>query len=271
MRLRRILLWTTIGSLALGAALGIVIIFTWSGTRVGAATIASAILVSAFSLTALVCTIVLDRYRWVNVMWAGIGASGLALMLWLVAIWSDLLFVRGSVIADRLAAPGVSMTVLALWCALAGLLMLPRVDGAPARFARLATIVAAGVFGALVTLIFWLEIDPGDAAMRLLLVLLILVMLGAVVSPILARMEAVHRRSGAASPESRVEVDLACPRCGERQRLRNGPRKCVACGLRILVRVEEPRCRCGYLLYHLESDTCPECGRTAAASERWVT
>jgi rRNA maturation protein Nop10 len=35
------------------------------------------------------------------------------------------------------------------------------------------------------------------------------------------------------------------------------------------VEVEEPRCACGYLLYQLAGDTCPECGRAVAAEDRW--
>ncbi len=46
-----------------------------------------------------------------------------------------------------------------------------------------------------------------------------------------------------------------------KQTIELGGSACKACGLRIEVRAEEPRCRqCGYLLYRLTSDTCPECG-----------
>ena len=49
-----------------------------------------------------------------------------------------------------------------------------------------------------------------------------------------------------------------------------GHAKCGSCGLRIRITVEEPRCSCGYLLYRLEGDTCPECGREIPEQDRWA-
>ena len=58
-----------------------------------------------------------------------------------------------------------------------------------------------------------------------------------------------------------VFVTVICPRCDSSERLAVGPSQCSMCGLRIHIRVEEPRCpSCAYLLYKLESDVCPECG-----------
>ena len=57
------------------------------------------------------------------------------------------------------------------------------------------------------------------------------------------------------------EVTLICPRCRKKQPIRTGDSACSACGLRISIRVDEPRCpQCDYLLYGLTSDRCPECG-----------
>ena len=63
------------------------------------------------------------------------------------------------------------------------------------------------------------------------------------------------------SPEL-TEVTVVCPRCRKKQAVRiGGYSRCSACSLRILVRIEEPRCpTCDYLLYGLTSDRCPECG-----------
>ena len=52
-----------------------------------------------------------------------------------------------------------------------------------------------------------------------------------------------------------------CPRCGTQQRFARGTSKCAECGLRVIVEFEEPRCACGYLLYKLTGEVCPECGR----------
>jgi primosomal protein N' len=50
----------------------------------------------------------------------------------------------------------------------------------------------------------------------------------------------------------------------------SGLAHCRDCGTALLIEVEEPRCECGYLLYRLEGETCPECGREIPVAERWV-
>lgn len=64
-------------------------------------------------------------------------------------------------------------------------------------------------------------------------------------------------------PDEFVNIIVQCPRCRRKGAIDLGGATCSACGLRIEVRIEEPRCKgCGYLLYKLVSDRCPECGRT---------
>lgn len=67
------------------------------------------------------------------------------------------------------------------------------------------------------------------------------------------------------------KVSITCPRCQSGIEARsNRESRCPSCRLKIRIEVEEPRCRCGYLLYELESDTCPECGKAVATDDRWV-
>ncbi len=69
-----------------------------------------------------------------------------------------------------------------------------------------------------------------------------------------------------AMPHEFQDVSLTCPRCQKKQKLPLGEAACSACGLRIAIRVEEPRCpKCGYLLYMLTGPNCPECGTAIAA------
>jgi hypothetical protein len=66
-------------------------------------------------------------------------------------------------------------------------------------------------------------------------------------------------------PHEFSRVALTCPRCQRSQSMPLGDSACQACGLRISVRVEEPRCaKCGYLLYQVEGNACPECGSAIA-------
>ena len=60
---------------------------------------------------------------------------------------------------------------------------------------------------------------------------------------------------------SKLVLNLTCPRCGERQDMAAGRSRCRKCRLVICVEIEEERCRaCGYVLYRLTSERCPECG-----------
>jgi hypothetical protein len=64
-------------------------------------------------------------------------------------------------------------------------------------------------------------------------------------------------------------LEVICPLCQKKQMLSTGGATCSECGLRIVVRLEQPQCiKCGYVLYGLKFERCPECGTPVAdASE----
>lgn len=59
----------------------------------------------------------------------------------------------------------------------------------------------------------------------------------------------------------RVKMKMTCPQCQQWLEARSGPARCDDCGLRLIIEINEPRCVCGYLLYELQGNVCPECGR----------
>ncbi len=68
----------------------------------------------------------------------------------------------------------------------------------------------------------------------------------------------------------RIEIPIDCPRCGHRCEMRVGDSTCPQCKLGMHLRLDEPRCRCGYLVYRCEAADCPECGRHIPDYLRWT-
>ncbi len=76
---------------------------------------------------------------------------------------------------------------------------------------------------------------------------------------ILAKIRQVARTQELVTAPPRLE--LRCPRCRAEQQLEAGNTACTSCGLKIRIRIEEPRCaKCDYRLWNLPERRCPECG-----------
>jgi hypothetical protein len=261
MRLRRVFLWTMIVSLSLAAALGVIaILFPGFGSTQERILLTS-LFVGVFSMPALACAIVLGKRRMIAFMWIGIFSTLTALALWLILVWADLWrFQDDWNWGEFIAKCATPFTLLSVYASHVGLLQWLRLDRAAFRAIRVCTIVAAGGLCASIVAAVWGEIDE-DWMGKTIGVLSILTACGTIVTPVLGLIEYLQRRGSRESIPSRVRIELVCPRCRERQTLPAGTARCGKCGLRIDIDVEEPRCVCGYLLYQLQSEKCPECGR----------
>ena len=125
---------------------------------------------------------------------------------------------------------------------------------------------AAGILSVLL-LAEWIgESDFGLMIMLLIgfSIFFILTIVGTIAVPI-AVSAAAKKQEAPESIDPRVRIDLGCPKCGTRQTHKPGFARCSGCGASLFIEVEEPRCECGYLLYKLTGDACPECGRAVAA------
>lgn len=79
-------------------------------------------------------------------------------------------------------------------------------------------------------------------------------------------LRALRRKQAAESTE--LNLTVVCPRCNLQQKLPDGDSCCAGCKLRFKIEIEEPRClKCGYLLYKLTDNRCPECGTGFENSE----
>ncbi len=134
------------------------------------------------------------------------------------------------------------------------------------RRARVGLCIA--IWGAILPLtsaiIFAIFIDsPWPMAVfglpALLLGLLLLIATSAM--PGLIRRSNARWEAARETISEKSELAFTCPTCQAAQRLRSGRRACSSCGQNLFIEIEEPRCDCGYLLYQLQSMTCPECGR----------
>lgn len=273
MHLRRVFLWSMIVSLSLAAAMGIAVLLLGDFFFYDEEVLFSTALFGLYSLLALYGAIVLEKRRVVALMWVGIGCSILALGFWLVLIWFEQMMAWRT--AERIAQTAGTLTTFAVVIVQTGLLVLPRFDRRAIAGVRRSTVGVSWLLAVgIVVAIWWFDwIDDllgRDIYPRLLGVLGILTACGTVVTPILWKVQAVRRDESAETIPSRVRVEMTCPRCRTQQELRTGPTRCASCGLRITIAIEEPRCSCGYLLYRLEGDRCPECGRPIPESDRWA-
>lgn len=264
MQLRRIFLWTMIVSLALAAALGIAAILLPRFGRTQERILLTSLIVGLFSLPALGTAIVIGRRQLVGWMWTGLVCTLAAMALWLLMVWTESWFSQNDweEIVFKTAA---SFTAASIVIAQAGLLMLLRFVHEGFSMVRLATIACSVILGSLIVLAIWFELDEPEIG-KMIAVLAILAVCGTIVTPVLGIIQLLQRRASRESIPSSVKIDLTCPRCGERQLIPAGAAHCAHCQLRINIDVEEPRCECGYLLYQLQGDTCPECGRVVRSA-----
>jgi len=191
------------------------------------------------------------RWRWLGVLCA-VGA----LALWMGDIWigagSDVGFVAfvGLIAASAVVAYAVACRLVPL--------------KATQQWFRDATIGSAALTAVLIEL--WMIadrhlVDALDAfwLARCTAAAGIVTGCGILALAVLARMN--RRVDFEIESDDLTDITVICPRCRKKQSLPFGDARCGGCGLRISIRIEEPRCpNCEYLLIGLTSDRCPECG-----------
>jgi hypothetical protein len=209
----------------------------------------------AYGLIAFLCLLASDFslksvWRWIG---AACAAGGAVVVVYLA--WHD----RGSNVPDALRDALCLLTTAGILAGFVNLLLQAQLKPAQ-RWVRLGTI-GAGAITAVVIDVFiigerWVD---EDFMGRIIAAGGIVTGCGSLALVVLV---ALNRR-GAIEPstEALLEMTVICPICDLRQHVPVGASQCRRCGLRMEIRLEEPRCpQCDYLLYKLASDRCPECG-----------
>ncbi len=208
--------------------------------------------------------------RLVGYMRVMLGLLLLTCGFWLVVCWSST--PQSSSQADTYVRIGISLTMVVMGMMFIGHLLIVETKYTFVQLVARALVVSIGGTVVVGLSLLWTEwwYPYGGYVGMVTTTWILLTVLGAFVVPMLARSLAKPRRQAAESIATKVVLEFCCPRCHAEQQLPTGLGRCDACGFTLLIEIQEPRCECGYQLYRLESDQCPECGRKVAEADRWA-
>ncbi len=259
-------LWAALAVLTLSAGMAVMSAAFPATLRVGDQAIGTAIATVIYALLALVSGLVISKRR--RIGWWSLGFLALSLGSWIVYIWDESSWqyeqTYQRVIGSLGVPAGVSLQL--------GVLMLPTIRATHWRVLRIIVGGCSVVAGLLLLLMIgidgvnylWGAVGPIIGA------LVLLTLFGTVMVVVVSSIE----KSAAADEhevdiEHRTPVTVTCPRCQESTSIRsNTDSACESCGMRIRVNITEPRCDCGYLLYNLPGEVCPECGKPIPSEHR---
>ena len=265
---RQIVLWIFLGCIGVAMVAGaFAILFPGA---VEDEVLASIFTVGAYSLGGLVVVAVGGRLRWTSRL-CGF-SSALSMVLFLVLIWFEPVINYPA--EDWIVKIALSLLVIGLvaghrvvvWPLKSSVFM-----GKLLRWGALISASLTGIAFVFVVLtedsLFWW----GDGVIKMLGLLSLLASGTSIGCGAFAIFGPKPEDDDPGLIGAAIRVSMTCPRCkGAVDAASNRESRCEGCRLKIRVEVEEPRCGCGYLLYELESDVCPECGKAVADEDRWI-
>lgn len=217
----------------------------------------------------LCAAIIMHQGRLAPLMLLSMIAAAGAARLWWPVIWKDLdwplemLYVRFA---------GM-LTVFAIVCMHSG--FLAALPGRGVMALGMKLVLAAAAWGTSLLAIATIFDDMmvsnamGFLAAYMMTFGSVFTVLGTIFVPVvlltMKRRETARRESLG----ERIEIELCCPKCLAEQTACTGPTRCVSCGTLMSIELEEPRCDCGYSLFRLYADICPECGSKIPADKKW--
>ncbi|MCX5641384.1 MAG: hypothetical protein NT059_11325 [Planctomycetota bacterium] len=262
----RVALRAFLAVVAVSAVLGLLVIMNVvTDTRF----LATSAIVAVGCMATFVCALVADHGRFARWMRSASIVGLLGVLVWLFLFWFQAaLGSKSTEITARIAS---ALSLYAVWSIFSAVTLAPRGGGTMTAIVRWSVFGLATGWSAITEFAI---VKPAIAEM-------VVNAIGeqwcgriVAASAVLAQ-PVMIRIAGATPHESairgrRAKVALGCPRCGAPCELEtNTDGKCSACQLSIRVEVDEPRCACGYLLFGLETASCPECGAAVPESLHW--
>jgi len=267
---KRIILWTFLSCVALAMLTGIAAVVLPSGW-VDDEVMITIILVGCYALGGLIVVVLggtkgIDgrRQRWT--LWISTTALLISLGLFIAGIWvgwrlDDQLFKWGAISITIGITFVHRLVVLPLKC-----------NHFAFRINKLTALFTGALTGTLIAAAFLTQgFGSYDEIMfRILAISAIFTAGTTIAAGALAFFAPKPGEGEQSSYDTSFPVQIACPRCNTSIKAQaNKDSRCHSCKLKVRVEIEEPRCTCGYLLYQLDSNTCPECGKAIPASEKW--
>lgn len=267
MSTRRVILFVLLGLIGLGMLTGIAALILPRNTLPDELLITIAV----SGLYALGLLLVFSvGARMGRTRWAALIATAVSFVGYMVLIWFD--NVIPWPVTDRIARGSTVALVIAFALAQRLMLVPLRPRAMVGRIACRAGLIAGAVCALFicVLLVFNELIEFEELAARLLGVVAIVAAGGTIGAGIVWFFERKPEHEDPGLLGEGVPVRLTCPRCaGPIEARSNREARCEGCRLKVRVEIDEPRCACGYLLYQLTGDTCPECGKSVPEADRW--
>jgi hypothetical protein len=252
--LKRTMLLGFLAAIAAAALCGIWVLvfgqFGWIEERV----LATAGIVAAASVLSLAGAAAWEARRWFPIGPLAMATVAAAAVLVLTLLWLDFF-------AETGWRAAIILTVVATALAHTAMLALARLRRAH-EWVRLATVTVIGLLVIIVCALVLTEFKHADEVYRAVGVLAILDGAGTITVPVLHRLGGVEAQSRRDTMVTAARsVSITCPRCGTRQAAPLGRSACRQCRLVITIEIEEEHCpACGYVVFGLRGDVCPECG-----------
>ena len=268
----RVALRAFLAVVSVSAVLGLLVIMNLvTDTRF----LATSAIVAVGCMATFVCALVADHGRFARWMRSATIVGWLSVLVWLFMVWVEAaLGSNGMEITSRIAG---ALSLYAVWSIFSAVTLAPRGGGTMTAIVRWSVCGLATWWSALGEFAI---VEPAIAEMvvntigeqwffRIIAASAVVIGAGTLAQPVLIRIAGTTPNESAIRGR-RAKVALGCPRCGAPCELEtNTDAKCSACHLSIRVEVDEPRCACGYLLFGLETASCPECGAAVPESARW--